>query len=620
MARRVRAATTVRAASWGTFVNRGSSALILPAFMVAVFLLASVPATTAKPPSNIEYEFILDCPERNLGTISPNTIPLKCPIIATDEDDIMGSPSVAVDWRDPTQLILASLHGTDADGPTDRSRGRQPFTTFLSSDHGASWTDRPFQPPGRLRGALGEHPQIYNDLLGHVWVGSLYSRKVDDAPSGWNFTIVPQKFRDFTEARQRQGGSGEYHAKFVPTYFENSLVDQFWFLYDPVTNLMNMLWNERVVHPTDGTELPEADGVKPFSVIGYAYSTPRHQDDWDRVTNRTSLIGPCLKTTNPVISEGLIYVGCMINIDEHKNHTKYAFNKDPQPGQIDVFRFEPGFKNVTHLGAAPVKGGNPKLGVRSDGRMVLFSTGVVGDVYRLVGAWGRADPERNTASWEPPKQYGDDILRPQPGRKLLEANIQDIILREYSGAVHLILKLRYQSLGLSLDNPTAALKSVFEKVITAIHEDYGVMKTYNLDIGNRNNRTSLNSDFRNPDGVFNDLTDDLFELPPDNYTYCASAVQSSCRELGETYQREFFAVGDFGHIIFAELIEITTLRHAAGGQPPPPAPAIASPAATFGIATMAMAVGGTALAGLLALKLVLNRRKDPVAAYVKGGK
>lgn len=611
-------------------MRRPTHVLLLQVFLAAMFLLAVMPPVDAKPPSNVEYQFILDCPERAAARVSLNTVPFECPVKAIDEADIMGSPSVAVDWQDPTRLILASLHGGDGAGPTDRSRDRQPFTTFLSEDAGATWNDRPYVPPGRVgRGAFGEHPQIHSDLLGHVWVGSMYSRKVD-SPSGWNYTIVPQKFRDFNEALQRQGGSGEYHAKYVPTYYPDNLVEQFWFIYDPITNLMTMVWNEKAVIPAESTSAPNLLGgarpgaqdldVKPVSAIGVAWSGPRWQEDWERVGNRSSLIGPCLKTTNPVISEGWIYIGCMVDPDEAKNHTAYRWNKNPQPGQIDLFRFEPGFQNLTHLGAAPVKGGSPKLGVRSDGRLALFTTGVVGDQYRLVGAWGKADPKSKTAHWEPPKQYGDDILRPQPGRRLLEANIQDLILREYSGAVHLILKLRYESIGISLDNPTAALKSVFEKVVAAVHYDYGVLKVYNFDIGNQRNRTSLSTDVRNPNAVFNDLTDDLFELPPANYTYCPGAIQSNCRELGETYQREFFAVGDFGIIIFGELIEITSLRQGAGVQAPPNPPAVASPAISGTIATMLTVSVGTALAGLLALKLVLNRRKDPMAAYVKGGK
>lgn len=616
----------------GNDVNRGSRALLLQAFVAAMIAAAALPPVDAKPPSNIEYEFILDCPERALLAVSPNSDPTGCPVRAKDEDDIMGSPSVAVDWRDPAQLLLASLHGTDADGPTERTRGggtgiraRQPFTTFLSSDHGATWTDRPYVAPGPARGAFGEHAQIYSDLLGHVWVGSLYAKPSSEGTSGWNYTIVPQKFSDFAEAKARQSMGGDFHAKFVPTYYPDNLVDQFWFIYDPVTNLMTLVWNERAVFAPKspiGAALGDAaeDPPKPFSAIGVAWSSPRWQEGWHRVENASQLIGPCLKTTNPVISEGWIYIGCMVNVDEAKNQTSYRWNKAPQSGQIDLFRFEPGFKNVTHLGAAPIKGGTPKLGVRSDGRLVVFSAGVVGETYRLAAAWGRADVNATTARWEPPKQYGDDIVRPQPGRRLLEANIQDLILREYSGVVHLILKLRYQSLGLSIDSPTAVLKPVFEKAITAIHPDYGVLKTLPLDIGNPRNRTALATDVRNPDGVFNDLSDDLFELPPDNYTYCPGGVSANCRELGETYQREFFAVGDYGVIQFAELIEITNLRNAAAAQAPAAGPPLASPAVTAGIATTLMVSAGTALAGLLALKLVLNRRKDPMAAYVKGGK
>jgi hypothetical protein len=599
--------------------SRGRASILFVA-LTATLVAPSAFAAAHSLPSNVHYELRLDCPQSL--TIQPNTQPggrpnsvgITCPIRALDEDDLMGSPSIAVDANNPNNLVLASLHGTDGDGPTDRSRGRQPFTTFISTDHGAHWTDRPYNSPDRLRGALGEHPQVFIDPLGHVYVGSLYSRRAENSLSGWNFTIVPQKFKDYNDAVLHQMMSGDYNARFLNTFFPDQMVDQFWFVHDPKTNLMTTVWNERHVEAKGATSIlppvggPAAEG---HSVVGLAWSSSKPTDGWTRA-NRSRLVGPCLTTTNPVLSQGQIYIGCMVNTNE----TGYAYAKSPRLGQVDIFRFNVGSDLPTFLGTAPLRGGQPLLGVRADGRVVLLSAFVGSDgAFKLAAAFGQADPKKPRMSWTTTHNYGDDILKPTIGRKILSTTMQDVMYREGSGVVQIIIKQQFEPLGITVDNPLSILQSQYNKVIVAIHETYGVLTTINLDVGNRLNRTifsGMNPLAANPEAVFNDLTDDLVQLPPQDWKYKTEKL--------DHYQREFFAVGDYGTVIFGELIELTNLK-APGPAPPEPAPPPnPTPAITVSPAGLITGSVATALVGLLALKLALARRSDPATAITKSGK
>jgi hypothetical protein len=606
----------------------GRSAII--GVLLLVLLLAPPPAA-AGPPASVQYELILDCPQSlNIQRpppggpgVRPNSIGLRCPITAIDEDDMMGSPSMAVDSRNPNNLIIASLHGIDATGPSDRSRGRQPFTTFLSADHGATWNDKPYYPPDELRqdGALGEHAQVYIDSLGHVYVGSMYVRRTENTQEvgGWNYTIVAQKFKDYFDAVRFQTMNGDHNAKFVETYYPNQRVEQFWFAHDDAKNVMSILWNERVPPPsTTGGLLPPVGEDTRKSVIGLSWSNHEVRQNWRRVANESNLVGPCSTTTNPVVSRGQIYIGCMVDTNETSKHP-YAWapkGQQPKVGQIDIFRWNTGDEKPQWMGTAPVRGGQPMLGVRNDGRVVLMTAFVGPDgAFKLIAAYGQADPNKPKMSWTTTKQYGDDILKPSVGRRILSTTMQDLMYREESGVVHVIIKQQFEPLGITVDDVASLTKSQYNKVVVAIHEQYGVLVKIDLDIGNRLNRTifsGVNPLERNQEAVFNDLTDDIIQLPPANWTYREKPLTD--------YRREFFAVGDYGVIKFGELIELTNLRAPGAPPPEPPPPPEPSAALSANITTVIMGSVATALLGLLALKLVLNRRSDPIAAMARQGK
>ncbi|HET6397977.1 MAG TPA: hypothetical protein VFH47_00305, partial [Candidatus Thermoplasmatota archaeon] len=179
--------------------------------------------------------------------------------------------------------------------------------------------------------------------------------------------------------------------------------------------------------------------------------------------------------------------------------------------------------------------------------------------------------------------------------------------REYSGVVHLILRETVEPSGIGTAALQQALGPKVRKSIVAIDENHGFLKELKLDIGNPLNRTDP-ALLDVPEEAFEDLSDDFLQLPP-------AAFSFQGRSLGDTYQREFFAVGDYGIIQFAELIEVTTLRFAPAALAPTVVPAV--PAAATATATAFAPVFAGVLAGVLALAMFANRRKNPAAALAK---
>lgn len=597
-------------------MNRASIVAIVAAHLFLGGLLPGVSAQDIP----VKYQLIIDCPQLRVGgAVDINDV--RCPVRAEDGQDAMGSPSVAVDPRNPNYLVMASLHGGDGDGPSERSRDGQVFTTFTSQNHGASWGDNPFSGPREMQDAFGEHPQITLDPYGRVYVGSLYAKPTGGGSYDW--VIAAQKFKNLQQVDSQQSASdGSFNVQFLDTVGANNQITQYWFLFDPKTENMTILWHERPHASLGGAAqkkalpgladplAPRQDAqAEPFAggmiVSAVTTSAPKSRYLY---TPDEYLIGPCSASTNPVISEGYVYVGCVAD----PANGGFRWNPGTKPGTVELFRFLPDDQKPQYLGSSPIVGGSPKLGVRSDGRLAVFSTQPSPEGRTLlVGAFGHYRDGK--IDWSPLYEYGKKIRPLSLERKIIETAIQDMEYRENSGAVHLILKERVQATAaLSLDSPTAgSAQPTFVKTLVAIDERYGLLAKIDLDIGNMANRTVDPTLLANPDGLYNDLSDDIVQLPPRPYTY-------NEQDLGERYQREFLAVGDYGFVIFAEIIEITDIQ--APGVPPAAAPAVplAAPAAVLNASTVVLWTGGLALSGLFAAAMLANRRKNPLAAFTKG--
>ena len=574
------------------------------AFVVVALLAAILPATPVEAQGEVEYELIVDCPGRTNLNAGANTGPRPCPVQAVDGQDMMGSPSIGVDIRNPNKLVMASLHGMDGDGPSRRSRSGGVFTTFSSTTHGASWNDRPFGPPREVSGAFGEHPQAVNDPYGHVYIGSLYARPTTSArgPNAqYDYVIGAQKFENLDSVIRNQI-AGTYNVQFLDPFIEDNAITQYWYIFDPRVDLMLVVWHEK----PQGKAQPNA--TPPKHVIGYTWTTMAMKSKYIYTPNEY-LIGPCASSTNPVWSEGWIYVGCTVDLALGA----FPWNPKAHNGGVELFRFKPDDEAPQYLGSSPVIGGSPKLGVRSDGRLALFSTQPdKAGKNQLVGTFGKY--KGGMIDWNELINYSPKIPRVRVDERILESAIQDLEYREYSGAVHLILKERvtYTSL-VSADQPLAAVAAPqFRKTIVAIDERHGWLANYNFDIGNLDNRTDPVL-AAGDELLYDDLSDDIVQLPPRNYTYKG-------KPLGELYSREFVAIGDYGIVQFAEIIEITDLR--PPGVPPVGgvAVALAAPSLALTPSAVLLPLAGTSFAGLLAFALLANRRKNPLAAYSKGEK
>jgi hypothetical protein len=554
-----------------------------------------IPASNAQP-AGVSYELKVVCPQRGDGV---PTNELVCPIRAQDFPQyLLGSPSIGLDPNEPEHVILHMLHGSEGDGPTIRSRRGTPFTSFVSSDFGGSWHDRYYPGPGDLRDALGEHPEATVDEFGTFYIGSLYAQKDEAAPGGYRWQIVAQKFKDVFEAAARQNGA--YNAQFVDPVTPDGAIRQFWYAYDPIQKIMSMVWDEQ-----PGESFATGDGA---GRIAMTWTTPKTSDPYYYV-DESQLVSPCVRTSNPVLWKGHVYIVCML----HPTALPFKWGGNRVEGRMDLFRLDPKLGNPINLGTLPVAGGLPKLAVAEDGGLTLLTVNVDPDAgLQFAAAFGELRDEGKVAVWKPPLNLGQAVAPPTLGRKPVDANIQALVLKAQSDVVHFVLKQRFENLGLNINDPGSYSKPIYDKHLFALHADYGILASINLDVGNAVNRTAFNPTPVHAGGdlVFDDLADDLLLLPPGPFSFEGKA-------LGDDYQREFIAVGDYGVAQFAEIIEITELR--AAGAPAlayvPPIVAPATAAAGIGVA-----VAGAALAGLLALKLALNRKSTTTASVARGGK
>lgn len=772
------------------------------AFAVLLLLLQAVPVEVGAQGPAVEYELQLSCPGGGIY-ISTNVGP-GCPIRAVDGDDLMGDPSLAVDPLQPEELILASLHGCApgatcalagacaGDVPHSRARCGQVFTTFTSTDQGASWVDSPYYPPEDIdegNGAFGIHPQVTIDPYGQVYIGSLYARPytpdanatADDFLPRFEYVIGAQKFESIQTIREEQADSdGAYNAEYVTPVYLTNQVNQMWFLFNPVTDNMTMVWHESVPRPgepvcdTDSAYLVDAAGfyvkanalaqtadvyqetngladlqtqescplnpdsrmlLPPASQAAPAVGTvaprpatapvaaaaaaqvPAPQPSGasragataapgapaaplassiGAVAAATSMVGapagamvataaeaalgasvvpvasapapappmpagaavaarpsaslaavqpppnetaeeqldrpkgaigvvwttadadtpyyyqdledtimPCSGSTNPVLSYGWLYIGCIVDTSEGT----FRWAPEAANGTVHLFRMDPDGGAPEYMGQAPEMVGAPKLGVRSDGRLALVAAAASDEgALRLSAAFGRYDDLVGKIDWTTELALGQDVLPLDPEKLVVRAAVQDMLYREQTGALHIILKFHVQYAGGTDDllDGTGLLPHI-QKMIVAIDELYGVLDTLPLVIGDPQQRNADATIASAPETAFDDLSDDFLLLPAEPYTF-------NGKDFGDAYQREFFAIADYGTVLFAEIIENTTLRAVLTGMPPAPPPPSPAPVSVNLVAPAAGLVGVGSVVGLI----TAHRRKNPLAAFTKG--
>ncbi len=466
-----------------------------PTAIVLIVLVSAMPAQAAPA-----YTLELLCPA---GAS-------ECPVQVVDGDDALGDPALVIDGD---TIAVASLHGTgDANNaPSPKSRGGQPFTTLISQDRGASWIDKPYYPPPFVgNDALGEHPAIAMSPFGAVFVASLYTTP---AGEGFEDRIVTQRFSSLRQVMSQQDGA--YAAQAIPPHYEHNRIGQMWFVGD-AGDAISVVWNEQATPQAVQADRNATGGIHMAWI----------KDQADHFTP-TSLITPCNSSTNPVWYDGHIHIGCQVSSSD------FPWRPGAAAGDIDLFRFDAQGETIEYLGPTPLSGGAPKLAMSSDGRLAVATAAVVAGALRLDAAFGFVNDTR--LLWPQNHSLGASLSLPE----ITEANIQDMLWHEASGAVQLILKQRTPA-----QTPTVGgipVAPTFHKQIVALHGEHGLLATLPLPLRGLAQRTDDPSLLAQPDDVFNDLSDDL------------------APGSGQLAGRTFMAIGDYGIIQFAEVVATTDL-------------------------------------------------------------
>jgi hypothetical protein len=415
-------------------------------------------------------------------------------------------------------------------------------------------------------------------------------------------------------------------------------IRQFWYLYNSGEDIMNMVWWEAPpgVGGTNNEGLAKVLAPNVPALERSVFDNPTTAD-FDFVNteqeylgesgaigivwkdrkdyygqNPDEIIHPCNSATNPVRSGEFVYIGCRVG------EGTFAWDESVPVDTFVIFKFRPDTTDLTYLGRTPLVGGEAKLGARSDGRLALASAGIDDGDLTLRIAYGSDNGRR--VMWGGLDGYGNELDVSRSQQVLRDANVQQMIYREDSGVLHLLLKQVTSVGGTGLAGASQLAEPNINKAIVAIDERHGLLANMDLDIGNPLNRTDPTLLTATED-VYNDLSDGFLQLPLAPFNYNGKDLGRYYEEYDvNMYQREFFAVGDYGIVIFAEVIEITNLECPCPASAPNPPIPLAAPATSLSFSQVLVPAAGITIAGLMASSFAINRNKSHNAAAAKGKK
>ncbi len=340
----------------------------------------------------------------------------NCPFRVIDDQDLLGSPQVAVDPDDPNKLAFFSLHGSATDqGATERSRStasgtlgaRQSHTTFTSVTQGMQWQDNPHGREG-----YGEMADGIMDRSGRIYSTYLFSSPIgvvdDETVFDFHFQLyhdndVTDGMSHFgTKVRNRDAGNAIEEVNLVLVTPRTQIESQQ--EYEALQNR-----TEERADPFNGTAAPASDdqvGQRADGRPGNYTDDPRqdvvvavwheraydHRNSttgksswidavWTRVGNETDwhhldqsqLIGPCRDASDPAAFNGRVYVACVVDAG-------YTARAGATIGEIDVWAIDPITGETERMSTVPgMEGGRPRLAMNADGRMVLATTKLLGE-------------------------------------------------------------------------------------------------------------------------------------------------------------------------------------------------------------------------------------------------
>lgn len=540
------------------------------------------------------YGVTFVCPPIVSSDAAPQSVPSPsqaaptCPAYIFDAEDVMAQPRLVVDGRDPGLLAFNALHGgsgirapTQDPQPTPRSRDNavhQPHTTFVSTDKGADWQDHryasplatthesqpplpiPLTPPTQTSNQVfGEDNAMVADRHGKLTIASLYS--VRDQAGG------PVRFRVVAWREGRIGDALDYDRGYVvlsPTD-ANATIDSLNAVDVPEAHQTVLAWRET---GSDGkawlqvAHLPQDDGGAQWTLL-----------------DRAQRIGPCAAVSNPIDSQGVLYVGCL---------PAAGYAGAPAKGQAQMHEVFPGNWTSQRIGPTPVLGATSLTLASADalshGMMVLAGGGIregAPEALLAVGVKG--------AAWGHLHDYGPQMtdLPAHVGTPLLEVRINALDVLGASGTVHFLYMERYSVQGSSGQQEFA--------------KEYGVatangrfLGKFGLNYGDPQARMAISPQVTGASGEdFNDQHDSIVTVHD---------------RTGK--ERTFVAFGDYGAVRFAEVVEV---------QPPPLViPPLSAPVAipTLAASTSPALVGAAAgaLSAAAVLRAALAKSKKAVEA------
>lgn len=552
-----------------------------------VLPLTGFPATAPESSAGADYQIKFTCPPQTESAYSA----AGCPQYVPDVEDIMGQPVLLVDPKDFNLVSFHALHGGHGlhDGvpggvlgsaPSSRSRDdvvHQTHTAFWSTDFTAQWHDNPNHAPAAIRekgdaGTFAEDNGATLDAQGRVSIGVVYAYHEQEAQP-WNYKIAFWK-----SDRINRPISYDNNLAFVPQQDTTDKMESLHMTYVQATNKVVALWRQAPITPP-ALANPLERNLK--SWISVAWTPAGTGADW-HLMDRGQVIGPCTRTTNPLVLGDKIYVGCFAD-------DGYGYGHGAQVGYLQLHTVSTQDWTTSYVAQVPILRGDAVLADRRDGKMVIASAGVEGHKAFVDISYG----ERGT-NWSSPENFGPKLTMAGDRTTLLEARVTALAYIKESGNLHLFYLERFQKDPLDAEH---AADPEFHKRFSAIRAYGGYQDDGNITYASALARAR--ADYPNylvgfDEGVFGDLHDSILV-----WTDPKSGVE-----------REFVAYGDYGYTRFAEVTEenfVPACCPVPPAVPPIPAGAPATNPAVVG------ALAG-ALATAMVATMLLHRRKRQVEA------
>lgn len=544
--------------------------------------------SSAQAPSG-GYELFLQCMhDKTRGDPREPYVFEGCPLRAHDEQDLLGQPVLVVDPTNPEQFSFAALHGGVAtgggrsrDGPTERSRTGQAHTTWRSTDMGRSWDDLPWEPEEAGlsdRYTYGEHVAGVMDRSGSYYLSALYShRDRRDAPFNWTLAFWQWDHIGDVDAGDGYSVGVQHYSAPVDGRIRNP-----WMVNSPTTGRVAATWWE-----TDGEE-----GRGRLALTDHETRRRNATDDGGNATGNSTwrvlppsqAMAPCTYLSNSVEHDGYVYNACV-----------------RPSGNVDIYRTDLATRRVLVRSTAPMQGGRPHLAITHDGWTALVTVAVEAPDQvqaQLTYGW-------DGAGWSPPTDITSHLRNGSETDPVLEARVQDMVLRPDTGSVHILYLERYDRTGRATpDGLTNLADPEYGKALVAFHKSQGFLKRIDLAVGNGANRREFDVSRRGiQDGAFNDLRDSLVVV----------------NATGDN-PREFIMYNDYGVVAYSEVIEDAPGLGIPGPPAAPPgvtpAPAGSAAGASSGsLATsrllFGLAAGGLSLAMVARLLVGRSEHRAP---------